>query len=767
MAIAALLVLLAGSAQLKNVMNPGLQRYYDDREVLQRLSHRSAVASPMDVNSRFVSPRYVNGVQMIDAFIDFENESALNQARGLGVVINSVFDGFATAQIPVYLLDKVSHLPGIVDVEVSKKVELCTDSTLSVTHAGQVINGTQYGLPHDYDGTGVIIGIIDSGFDYRHRAFRSADNMSQTRIVRVYDINDSTAHPVVVGNNTLPGRVFMGDQISALRSDGTSTHGTLTAGVAAGLNVNGYGGMAPGADIVMCVCPGLDIWVGEVEVVNCINYIFAYADSVGKPCVINLSISTLDGPHDGTDRLSRAIAQKTGPGRIVVVAAGNNGITYQYSCGPVTMAKPFSMLLGYDNPSINDDDDKSYYYKNTYNDIWIRTPSAKPIMAFHVYDKQTHRIVWESNRITLYDRIDWRSVKDYFEPDLSVDTAGFMYASVSQNVTGKWEVSCNLFNLKCKSYTISADEVYRSRYQIGITLYSPRYIHPRLPDSCFVDVWTCIGTSVTPPSYVYVDEVDENGDTIVNTVDGFYARPLNTSSIGTYAVHDSVISVGAFIARNTYYSLYKQQMVNTPYTSIGSITWFSSYQTPGYGPTGKPLPTVCAPGYFVISAANRYSYYSTVTNPTTVMKTEDGCFWGASSGTSMAAPAVSGIIAQWLQVKPDLTPGEIKEIIANTAIKDSFTEDPIYNIRYGPNGKIDAMAGIRYLLERMPVEFIPGDVDSSGNVDVDDVSFLISYVLGRSTNEIDLLASDVNHDGAIDISDVSIIINMVLGKDQQ
>ena len=765
MAIAALLVLLAGSAQLRQLLPSSVQRYMNERELIQRLSPRNAANDLMRAHSIFVAPHQVNGVQVIDAFIEFDNEAVLDQARAMGVSVNSVFDGFATAQIPVQMLETVSRLPGVIDVEISKRVDFCTDSTLQATHAWQVLNGTQYGLPQGYDGTGVIIGVIDSGFDYKHLAFRRADDNSRTRIVRVYDINDSlSVHRAIIANRELPGGVYMGDEINSLYRDGTGTHGTLTASVAAGLHVNGYGGMAPGADIVLCVCPNLDQYVGEVDVVNCIQYITAYADSVGKPCVINLSISTLNGPHDGTDKISRAAAQKTGPGRIIVVAAGNNGVSCQYTCGPSTMQKPFSMLLGNVNPSINDDDDKSYYYRSTFHDIWMRKAGVRPLVAFHVYDKQTHRIVWESEMISSQARIDWRAIKDYYEPDRSLDTAGYMYAMISQNIYGKFEASCHVVNLKSKSYTVSSSGVYSSRYQIGLSMYPPKLVYPRQPDSCFVDVWTCIGNSVTPPSYVNVDVVNENGDTVTQAIQGYYSTPINSSTIGTYAVHDSVISVGAYIGRNSYYSLSQNKLVNTPYTTIGDITWFSSYQTPGFGPTGKHLPTVCAPGYYVVSAASRYSYYSGNSNSTTVMKTADGSIWGASSGTSVAAPAVSGIIAQWLQLKPDLTPGEVKEIIANTAIKDAYSSGTTYWVRFGPNGKIDALAGIKYLLERMPVQSIAGDVNGSGNVDVDDLSLLIFHILGKTSSEIDLVASDVNHDGNIDVDDLALIINIVLGK---
>ena len=758
----AMLALIAGAAQLYNVLPVGVQRYLEERKMLQSLENSNRSLNQLGIKPTFVSSRTVDGVEMIDAFIDFDNPAALERIQTLGVHVGSIFDDFATAQIPVNALEEVSATPGILNVEISKLLELCTDSTLSVTRAGLVINGTQNGLRHNYDGTGVIVGVIDSGFDYQHLAFRSADDTTKTRIVRVYDLLDSTAHPVVTPNTTLPGRVFMGEQIDTLTSDGTSTHGTHVASIAAGMHVNGYGGMAPGADIVLCVCRNLNLLVSEVDVVNCIRYIYSYADSVNKPCVINLSISTLNGAHDGKDRISKAVAQRTGPGRIFVISAGNTGSSAQYSGGPSTLDKPFSFLLGYDNNGINDDDDKSYYYPTTTNEIWTRGVNERPALTFHIYDKMTQRIVWESTIITLYGRVDWTEFQDYFEPDTTVNESGYMYAFISQNTSGKFEATTNLFNLKNKSFTVDSAGVISTRYQIGVTIYPPVLAHPRLPDSCYVDMWICVGQRVYPPSFVCFDDVTENGDTTERKVYGYYAMPNNDVSICTYAVHDSVISAGAYVGRNSYAPLYYPDTVHENVV-LGKIIGFSAYQAEGCGPTGKALPTVCAPGYDVVAAGSRYSYFAQ-SFLNTVMEV-DGNYWGVMSGTSMSAPTVAGIIAQWLQANPELSPGNIKDVIAHTAIKDEFTMDESLSKRYGPNGKIDAMAGIRYILDRMPMEYQIGDVDGDGEIDVNDLTMMIAYILGLDSEGIVLEAADLDDDGVIDVNDVTSLISFILNQE--
>jgi len=133
------------------------------------------------------------------------------------------------------------------------------------------------------------------------------------------------------------------------------------------------------------------------------------------------------------------------------------------------------------------------------------------------------------------------------------------------------------------------------------------------------------------------------------------------------------------------------------------------------------------------------------------------------TGTSMAAPTVAGIIAQWLQINPNLSPGDIKRIIAETAIKDSFTTDPDSYYRYGPNGKIDAMAGARHILG-LDVEepVLIGDINGDGKVSMADLTLLIDYVLGYELDTFNIEAADIQGDGRISIADVSSLIDMVL-----
>ena len=151
-----------------------------------------------------------------------------------------------------------------------------------------------------------------------------------------------------------------------------------------------------------------------------------------------------------------------------------------------------------------------------------------------------------------------------------------------------------------------------------------------------------------------------------------------------------------------------------------------------------------------------------------VWKNPNDCFWGVMTGTSMASPTVAGIIAQWLQIKPDLCPGDIKRIIAETAIKDDFTANPDSYFRYGPNGKIDALAGARYILsliEEPEDPIIMGDVNGSGTISIADVTLMIDYILRLEVEGFIYEAGDLNQDGNVSIPDVTELIDIINFKD--
>jgi subtilisin family serine protease len=160
------------------------------------------------------------------------------------------------------------------------------------------------------DGRGVIIGIVDSGIDAQHPDLIG-------RIDRIWDqsVRGRGISWVSPSKDFTYGSELTGTQMdSCLDLDG---HGTHVAGIAAGAR-----GVAPAAKLVVVKLPPVKI---GPQLTDGIDYIFEYAHRCGKSAVVNVSLGSHAGPHDGTGTLSKKVNELVGRGRIVCCAAGNEG----------------------------------------------------------------------------------------------------------------------------------------------------------------------------------------------------------------------------------------------------------------------------------------------------------------------------------------------------------------------------------------------------------------------------------------------------------
>lgn len=204
------------------------------------------------------------------------------------------------------------------------RIPSCSKAVLlmdSARQSGRVDLATaslsQEGVP--FRGKGVIVGIVDVGFDLLHPAFFTENGTY--RVLRFWDQNRKQG----TGTTRFSyGEEFVGAEniISAEKDSAEGSHGTHVSGIAAGSRTGSpYYGVASDADLVF-VSTSLE----EKDILDGVCYIADYARSVNKPCVINLSIGGRLGPHDGTSAFDRAIDSLVGPGVLVVGAAGNDAI---------------------------------------------------------------------------------------------------------------------------------------------------------------------------------------------------------------------------------------------------------------------------------------------------------------------------------------------------------------------------------------------------------------------------------------------------------
>ena len=284
----------------------------------------NAVAQAPDGKGTLATPKTIDGVEYIECFIDLEGASTA-ELKTLGVKVTSTFKGFVAASVPVNKIEAVAHLKSVKQVGIARNARLFTDVAKGTTNADKAWDGTNYGLPQGYTGQGVVVGLIDDGIQFNHRAF--LDDNGNTRVKAVYMPNASSANGGT--RATIDGVQLMGyqyttaSQIANLTCDDSGeSHGTHTTGCAAGSHVGNYAGMAPEADLILCGCGSS---LTETAIVSSAKYIANYAKNVlGKPCVISISLGSDIGPHDGQSSICRAYADIADQyGAVFVICAGN------------------------------------------------------------------------------------------------------------------------------------------------------------------------------------------------------------------------------------------------------------------------------------------------------------------------------------------------------------------------------------------------------------------------------------------------------------
>lgn len=622
-------------------MSVATQAFLDNRSAFPAEAKRHAAISQ------------VRGQEMVDVFITLHDSQNTSRITALGGVIGARFTGLVTAQVPVAKLQAIAALDEVEQVSIAEMMESNVDTTRSVTSVNYVAEGLQHGLPTNYDGKGVVFGIIDSGIDFNHAAF--LDSLGNTRIKCVYMPADNSGTKVTIDGTVLPGSEFDSTRIASLTTDlTTSAHGSHTAFIGAGSPNGPYSGMAPGADIVMCALGGKK---NDVNIANSLKYITQYAKRVGKPCVISISLGTKQGPHDGTSKLCKIYEEMGKNDAVICLSAGNLGSYRRY------IHHKFSGMNTATNPNIGSyvTGTQAGYTANFAIDTWSRSRSAVGI-KYLLIDPDDNSIFYETGIMKAY-------TYHYIGPGME-SKRGYN-AFLSQYFSGKigvWVTTES--NGHIETYSEVSLKPLRSdvkAYKMAVQFYGA--------DGVEFDSWV-----TSENAYSWHPQV---GD--YKFVNGTDSCSMNDNVTGKYT-----ISVGNYVGRNRYMALTGKDMYSS-YFVEGSIYPQSSY---GIAPNGQSHPFVAAPGYFVISAYNGYNYLAAVSNNSAYCKpnpfTGRTDYWGSMSGTSMSAPTVAGIVALWLQANPQLKVDDVKEIIRKSAyVDDDVRKAPL---RFGA-GKINALGG--------------------------------------------------------------------------
>ncbi|MBN1893759.1 S8 family serine peptidase [bacterium] len=277
----------------------------------------------------------------------------------LPIRINAVYAHFATALVTRSGLKSLAAHPSVRYVDAGSDYHPANDVAAGLTGAKTLQAG--YLNNTTYTGKNVLLCIYDTGIDWAHEDFRDPDSPGSSRILFLWDQRNSPDEP----GETSPVGFGYGIEYTAAHIeneiDGTPAgfvestdplgHGTHVAGTAAGngsaLASRKYAGLAPEADLIIIKGDDANGGFNSTLIADGLDYARQKAEALGMPMVVNLSLGTDSGPHDGTDAISEAIDifTSSGPGRVVVASAGNNGENPIHVTGTVASGSSVDIVL--------------------------------------------------------------------------------------------------------------------------------------------------------------------------------------------------------------------------------------------------------------------------------------------------------------------------------------------------------------------------------------------------------------------------------------
>ena len=634
------------------------------------LAHERGQRGPPDPIVVHVSVQFTGAMEDLLA-LGFEPVVVTAHPRGEGTL--------ASGSVPLTALREMADLDHVVYVEAPGNPQAELEESIPEIRADVV-----HRPPISLTGTGVVVGVIDSGFDLTHPGLRKADGT--TRVLGYWNQHGWTPAPAL--NNAPLGAVpepykfgwaLSQDEINAalaatppppwLFVDAAAQpgetaadrkrrvakavrdfrHGTHVTGIAAGNGRGGTGlvgndfrGVAPDADLILVQLD--EAALGDparlAPFTYAHDYIWRHESAVDRPIVINYSMGENWGPHDGTtvEELMLEAALLTPPGRparAFVKSAGNEGSAELPHHARVTV------------------------------------PAAAPtdVSFVVVAPEPTRRLsldIWFPGTSVLQAQL---VVRDPFAPETSPPVSGTSSAPA-------W------------GFPTAAAPAARTSVSLQAIARDPRNQDGR------------IVVRLTPGSSKVLPR-------------GEYALRLT-------ALSGAPVAVDCWMSSDNPYAVFTSHesrvcTITAPGTARGVVT-VASYAKPSFfgifggsvadtssrGPvrtsTGTPnlKPDISAPGQGIVSAKADVGQDAASLLAETRGALLAVCIdeYYSCDGTSMAAPHVAGVIALMMQREPTLAPGDIVQRLHATARRpDGSPGPPAFDADYG-FGKVDAAAAV-------------------------------------------------------------------------
>ena len=591
--------------------------------------------------------------KVYDVFVKTNNVVLTREAiEAEGGKVKITVGDLLTAFIPESALETIANRDEVIFIESAKPISIHNDLALKEINADQVHQGID--LPMPLTGANTIIGIVDTGIDYNHPDFQDASGSS--RILYVWDQTSRTGS----GPKEIDGtygvecdKTMIENGKCPVRDE--SGHGTHVAGTAAGQNET-YGGVAPDASLVivrykaeLSLDGGYADPVFSTTICEGAYYVFKKAEELKMPAVVNLSLGTHIGPHDGTSLFEQCLDAlvEGSSGRAIVAAVGNETSLEDYYTG---------LHAGYDvsgDQATNFDVRSFSSGRIFYLDIW---GSASSDLSFGLEIDRKNK-----GAASLLER------SDMIEPGSS-KSGSFIDGKIS--------------------YQINATETksaLNGKPHVGITIQFGSSIAK--PDAYSFDL--LVSGKGHFDAWLYPDKPA----TTVNftTFSGRRSERTfvpgdRTMSIAIPSTAKNVIGVAAYATRNRWD--HGTGCCQVSY-EIGDLLGFSSVGPSADSSTTGQKPEIAAPGAMIASAR------SMTAKAEDLMVMSDGDHV-LMAGTSMSAPFVTGTIALLFQVNPHFTYEDVERFITESAYVDDFV-GTAPNDKWG-FGKLDVLAAVEKAL---------------------------------------------------------------------
>ena len=641
------------------------------------------------------------------------------ELRAQGARIRGVVGDLILMEASYSKLETLAAVKGVMKIDFGPRVRRQTDITRSVTQAGDVISGKGEKLPQAYTGKGVMVGVIDAGFDPTHPMLKDKDGKLRVKGYYAPGLTIPGGEQVIIGPDTLTGSALTkaDDILDTLKVKSLGdSHGTHCITIAAGSTMSDVkgvggqplGGMAPEADLLIATLgedEGFFDYIGEnnldgtaLEFTESLLYMQNEAKKAKKPLVVSISYNSFDGWHDGTSNMARTLKYYAKDANIPIMlcTANSGGESMCTYLNMKTKAKDtLNVYAGYGGyvwggmkttknvkfiVSIASGIDGHVYYTApfSYNSDPDVGKHGEGIYFYIGKDADNSHL--DDSEIKVAD-----GMNEYIESGSTVSL--WCYQNVAKDKDDKEYTYTELY---MSFPDLEFKKISNDRSSDGSDDFLVFKVSMIPTEDTELYAWGDAGCE-----YFLYGQKDS----------GKITKGKSTISVGDWNTSGEPVSIGAWTANTKYKALNEEEYSEVKDEVVGDYAFFSSY---GTDLAGHKHPDVCTPGRHVVSAINSFdtsfddsnifekkAYSDQFKGQTSPRDYQ----YASMSGTSMATPAAAGIVALWLQAAADkgktLSNADIKDIIQNTSDTDDYTKKS--GARFGA-GKMNAYKGLLYVL---------------------------------------------------------------------